>query len=303
MRPGLSRRHHYIPKMLLTNFCDDDDLLWVGDKGQGRIYQCGPERVFVKRDLNMKYSLDNLQDDVGYNEFLSSIEMSDEYERTLSQIENNAAPVVRKIIQQARCGRPPQLTPEEGNNWKHFFLAMARRTPESQKRVVSGKSFDDVFFEAATAVAKKEKFMGLPDRGSIYEDPRISKLKDLVNMNADARFASGDYSRDRRMTEQFSRETGLCISVICMQKRSFVIGSHGLAMVQPNHPSDPAQGGWLPIAHDVAVKATSFPDREILAFLDRDSDRIIKRMNKASTAQSQIVAGRSEALVRSLTQS
>ena len=301
MGSNISRRHHYIPKMLLRNFCDDD-LLWVGDRTQGKFYQCGPEGVFVKTDLNMKYSFDSVQSNRGYNEFLSSIDMSDEYERTLSQIENKAAPVVRKIIQQARRGRCPQLTPEEGNDWKGFMLAMARRTPESRKRVASKKSSDDIFYEAAVAVAKKENYTGLPDRAFIYEDPRITKLKDLVNANADAKFASGDHSRDRKMTERFSHETGLCISVICLPKRSFVIGSHGLAIVQASHQYDPGQGGWLPIAHDVAVKATSLPDREILAFLDRDSDRIIKRINKASAAQSQIVAGRSEALVRSLTQ-
>ena len=155
MGSSLSRRHHYIPQMLLRNFCDDDDLLWVGDRTRGRLFQCGPEGVFVKRNLNMKYSFDSVQSGHGNNEFLSSIDMSDEYERTLSQIENRAAPVVRKIIQQARCNRCPQLTPEEGDNWKGFVLAMARRTPESQKRVASDRSFDDIFYEVVMATAKK----------------------------------------------------------------------------------------------------------------------------------------------------
>ena len=302
MGSGLSRRHHYIPKMLLRNFCDDDDLLWVGDRTHGRIYRCGPEGVFVKRDLNMKYSFDSVQIDHGYNEFLSSIDMSDEYERTLSRIENRAAPIVRKIIQQARCNRCPQLTPEECNNWKGFVLAMVRRTPESQKRVASDRSFDDIFYEVAVAVAKKDNYMGLPDRAAIFEDLRIAKFKDLVKSNADARFAAGDRCRDRKETERFSGETGLCIAVIRAPKRGFVIGSHGLAIVQASHQNEPGQGAWLPIAHDVAVSSTPFPDRETLVFLDRESDRIIKRINKASVAQSQIVAGRSEALVRSLLQ-
>lgn len=302
MGSSLSRRHHYIPQMLLRNFCDDDDLLWVGDRTRGRLFQCGPEGVFVKRNLNMKYSFDSVQSGHGNNEFLSSIDMSDEYERTLSQIENRAAPVVRKIIQQARCNRCPQLTPEEGDNWKGFVLAMARRTPESQKRVASDRSFDDIFYEVVMATAKKDNYMGLPDRASIFEDLRIAKFKDHVKSNADARFAAGDHCSDRKETERFSRETGLCIAVIRAPKRGFVIGSHGLAIVQDSHQNEPGQGAWLPIAHDVAVSSTPFPDRETLVFLDRESDRIIKRINKASVAQSQIVAGRSEALVRSLLQ-
>ena len=300
MGSSLSRRHHYIPQMLLRNFCDDDDRLWVGDRTRGRVFQCRPEGVFVKRDLNMKYSFDSVQSGYGYKEFLSSIDMSDEYERTLSRIESRAAPVVRKIIQQARCNRCPQLAPEEGNHWKEFVLAMARRTPESQKRVASDRSFDDIFYEAAVAVAKKENYMGLPDRASIFEDRRIAKLRDLVKSNADARFAAGDRCSDHKETERFSRETGLCIAVIRARKRGFVIGSHGLAIVQASHQNEPGQGAWLPIAHDVAVSSTPFPDRETLVFIDKESDRIIKRINKASGAQSQMVVGRSEGLVRAL---
>ena len=71
-------------------------------------------------------------------------------------------------------------------------------------------------------------------------------------------------AREKHEEEIFRRESGLCVAIICnpSPKNSFLIGSHGLAIVQSRHPDDAVTRSWLPIAHDVAVLATSFPDRE-----------------------------------------
>ena len=297
MRSNLSRRHHYIPKMLLKNFCDDGTL-WVGDRTNKKIYQCTPENVFVKKDLYMRSSID-VPKNYDEKEWLSDIIMSDEYEKTLSQIESDAAPAIRRIIEQTRCNQCPQLSPEDRNHWKQFMLAIARRTPESRARVMP-ESFDDIFYEATKKVAEKDSYMGLPDKDSFYSDPRISKLKDIIKSNNDAMFAAGDHPRGWEEVERFCREQGLYAVVIGMPNRSFVIGSHGLAIVQSSYKNDPAQGSWLPIAHDVAITPTSIPDKEYFYRLDRNSDLVIKRINRASAAQSQIIAGRSKALICSL---
>lgn len=297
MRSNLSRRHHYIPKMLLKNFCDDGTL-WVGDRTNKKIYQCTPENVFIKKDLYMRSSID-VPESYDEKEWLSDIIVSDEYEKTLSQIESDAAPAIRRIIKQVRCNQCPQLSPEDRNHWKQFMLAIARRTPESRARVMP-ESFDDIFYEATKKVAEKDSYMGLPDKDSFYSDPRISKLKDIIKSNNDAMFAAGDHPHGQEEVERFCREAGLGVAVICMPKRSFVIGSHGLTIVQSSYKNDPAQGSWLPIAHDVAITPSSFPDKEYLYRLDRDRDRIIKRINRASAAQSRIIAGRSKALISSL---
>ncbi len=297
MRSNLSRRHHYIPKMLLKNFCDNGSL-WVGDKTNKQIYRCTPENVFVKKDLYIQSSID-VSKSHNEKEWLRDITMSDEYEKTLSQIESDAAPAIQRIIEQVRCNQCPQLSPEDRNHWKQFMLAIARRTPESRARVMP-ESFDSIFYEATKKVAEKDSYMGLPDKDSFYSDPRISKLKDIIKSNNDAMFAAGDHPRGQEEVERFCREAGLGVAVICMPKRSFVIGSHGLTIVQSSYKNDPAQGSWLPIAHDVAITPSSFPDKEYLYRLDRDRDRIIKRINRASAAQSRIIAGRSKALISSL---
>ena len=285
---NLSRRHHYIPKMLLKNFCDDGRI-WVGDRITKQIYPSTPRREFVEKDLYMRSTIDGPK----------SHKKSDEHEKTLSQIESDAAFAIRRIIERARCNQCPQLIPEDSNHWKRFMLAIARRTPESRARVMP-ESFDDIFYEAAKKVAEKDSYMGLPDKDSFYSDPHISKLKDIIKSNNDAMFAAGDHPFGREEVERFCRETGLSVVVIGMPNRSFVIGSHGLAIVQSSYKNDPAEGSWLPIAHDVAVKPTFSPNKESLYRLGRDSDLIIKRINRASATQSRKIAGRSKDLISSL---
>ena len=180
------------------------------------------------------------------------------------------------------------------------YSGYGTENPRISKAHNTRQEFDEIFYDAATATAEKESYSGLPERAAFYHDPRIAKLKDMVGANVTARFAAGSHPRERKMEEQFCRETGLGIAVICSPKRGFVIGSHGLAIVQHSQGNARVQGSWLPIAHDVAVGTTSFPDREFLLSLDRSRDGIIKSINGASAAQSQIIAGRSEALVRAL---
>ena len=293
-----SRRHHSNPQMLLKNFCDDEGLLWMGERTGGKIFSSRPKNAFVINDLNTSYEFPRVPRSGNKEEFFGSIEKSDKYEQTLSQIESEAAPVVQRVIEQVRHKRFPQLSGEANKKLKRFILTAARRTPESQKRIAAGKSFDEVLWNILKVEAEKGILPKLPDRAVFDRNPDIVELKDMVRSNVNAVYAAGDHPRERHREEQFCRETGLCVAVVCMPKRGFVIGSHGLAIVQ--HPNDPAQGSWLPIAHDVAVKPTYSPDREYLLPLDRSNDWIIKSINNASIAQSQSIAGRSKDLVRAL---
>ena len=142
------------------------------------------------------------------------------------------------------------------------MLSMARRTPESQKRVQS-TSDTDPFYTAAKGQADKDNYP-LPDREALNRNPNVQTLREYVLHNVDADFAAGNSPKDQNVESRFCLETGICIAVICnpSPRNSFLIGSHGLAIVQACHPDDSINGSWLPIAHDVAVLATAFPDKD-----------------------------------------
>ena len=118
--------------------------------------------------------------------------------------------------------------------------------------------------------------------------------------NTHAKFAAGIHHRAGKLAGKFRDVAGSLIAVICIPNRSFVVGSHGLDIVETTGKKGRVKESWLPIAHDVAVSATALPDEQFILKLDRIHDPLIKRINRASAAQSRFIAGRSEALIRSL---
>ena len=281
------RRHHFVPEMLLRNFCDDEGFLWVGDRRRGKCYRSKPGKVFVKKNLNTSHVWKQGTD-------------SYEYEQVLARIESDANPALSSVIQQVREGCDPRLDPDLDRKLKVFLIAMARRTPESQKSVFGapGREFEEAF----DSVVKKrlgEAGFEVPDQGWLDREPEVLRIKQKMKGNLSANFAAGDHDILRQDSERFVREAGWGVALICMPKRSFVIGSRGFTIL----PEGSSQGrSLLPVAHDVALLVTAFPGRGFRLCLDRQKESAIKSINTATAAQSDMVAGRSERLVRSLTE-
>ena len=296
------KRHHYIPEMLLRNFCNAQGLLWV-NSGE-KIFKITPKNIFVEGHLYTKSDFSASPKGAQYEDFLNAVNRTFEYEKQLSDIEASAKPSIEKIIEQARQGLPPQLSGDEQESWNRFIIATARRTPESQDRVSSSRNRIDPFYEAVSKVASINNY-SLPSKDVLYKDPRVLQLREMVMSNSDAKFAAEDDPRLRAETARFSRDMGLCVFIIRIPERSFVIGSHGLTIVDPEVMGNKSTISFLPIAHDIAVNPTVFPHTESLVFLDPDGDgeRMISTINRAATAGSKIIAGLSEDVVRHLSES
>ena len=285
------KKQHYIPQLLLRNFCDCEGCFWVGDRETDEIRRTIPRRNFVIKDL---YTRNNLDADTG-----DLIRKDYKYEEAFRELESAVAPVIQEIIRKARSRKYPKLSKENSDLFKRFILSMARRTPESQQRLMASKNFEDMYYLVAKEQAEQ---LGhpLPDKDSLFQDLQIVRLMQKTEHNVDARFAAGDESRLVQEEEKFCRETGLWIGVIGMigiPKRSFVIDSHGITIFRLENNKQ----GCLPIAHDVVVMASPHPGRESLRTLGRERDWLIRKINMTTTSQSQWIAGRSEQLIRSLT--
>ena len=300
MGDNIPRRQHYIPVMLLKNFCDPKGRLWVAR--DRRVFQSKPEDVFAERNLYATYDLSDVPSGQDYEEAFNSRKRGYEKERILSGIESDAAPAVEQIINQARRGEWPRLTPALRSAWKKFVVASIRRTPESQERESSEKKISDSLYAGARSLAAKDN-RTLPDKALLAQSPTISRIVDMAVQNTYATYSAGDAPDLRKDEEDFSRQMGLLVAVTQIPNSAFVIGSRGIAVVEPDHDRDPVQGTWIPIAHDVAVQPTGIPGKDIFVPLNAANEgaRAVARINKAS-AQSRMIAGRSKALVRSLMQ-
>lgn len=290
-------RQHYIPKMLLKNFCDSDGLIWVWDGA--KVYSATPANAFVIKHLYTKQDFTNATTDAGHQSLLDSIEKSYEYEEQLGKLENQAEPVVQQIVERARNRKLPQLSGESRDTFKRFVFAMARRTPESQDRVAVLNDPGDAFYEAAKATARAHGYHW-PSKEDLYQDPRVRDLKDIVVSNVNARFSAGDHPDLKREERRFMEDVGLRVAATAMPEYSFLIGSHGLAIIEDGSV---LSGSWLPIAPDVAVGLTAFPDSDAFVALDDSNDchQIVSAINDATTTMSKVIAGQSESLVRSMT--
>ena len=157
------------------------------------------------------------------------------------------------------------LPPELDDHFKNFLIALARRTPESQERVFSESDMDfEEVFDTVAADFFRQGGYKVPEKEWFERDLDVLKLKQVAKSNHRAKFAAGDHPILRQDAEQFSRKIGWGIARICLPRRSFVIGSHGLTIVE----RDGSKGSWLPIAHDVAIWLTMFPDRGFILALE-----------------------------------
>ena len=275
------KRNHYIPELLLHNFCDDDGFLWAADKSGRRPFHPPPSKLFVEKHL---YATTD------YDQSVKTFENED----ALAKIESAAGRAISAIIEQARQGSFPRLSPEDNDRFKRFIVAQARRTPESQERIGLYEAVDEIFPEAVSMF--KEKFGSTLVDDDWYAESSLLELKQRYKSNLSGNYAAGAHPLLEQGTSQFCRDAGWLVAVIDMPKRSFVIGSNAFAVVE--------QGGqiesWLPIAHDVAIRLTGFPDREYMLTLNRNNESIIRTINQSTVASSRFIAGRSKELIESL---
>ena len=134
-----------------------------------------------------------------------------------------------------------------------------------------------------------------------FGNSEIKKLTDLVLHNASAKFAAGVDPRIAEKERKYIAGIGVRFAVIRRPDKSFVIGSHGITICDPSVSRDLA-GTVLPLAHDVLVHLTPWPGKTGLLILgeNRESSDLVNAINKATANLSNIITGRSQALIRSL---
>ena len=281
------KRQHFVPKMLLKRFCDDDGWLWTGGKNLDDVYRARPRNVFVQNHLYTKHAYDDTPP-------------SAEYEQVFGRMETTTDPVIDRIVNCARLPQCPVLSPEEQATLLGFVIALARRTPESRQRASHGIS-DDELHNIVQEIMEKGGYEGWPDKDEFLGNSEIREPIELVMHNSDAKFAAGVDPRMGEKEREFIAGIGVRFAVIRRPDKSFVIGSHGITICDPSVSRDLA-GTVLPLAHDVLVHLTPWPGETGLLVLggNRESSDLIDAINQATASLSNTITGRSQALIRSL---
>lgn len=196
------KRQHYVPKMILERFKDDDGKLYSFSK-------CHPEKIIYAHP-NKLFAKSH-----SYTQIGSDRAKNFDVEKRLSRLENDAAPIVRKIICTARTGKCPELTSLERGTWDEFVFSQGLRVPD-----VLDIAFQDKFGKSVCKTdeqnVKARAVLG------VWEDEGGKDvLRDLGSM-------------------------GLAIAVIANPKRSLIIGSNPILKL--GHPlEDSISEYWFPI--------------------------------------------------------
>ena len=254
------KKHHIVSRFILEHFPDDTGHLYVWDKGRQTRYRGSAGSIFFEKHLYR---------------FFDPIAQGFSYavEEELSHIESNAAPVIEKIIELAKRGKSPQLSQDERRKWARLYYAQARRTPENLASCL----------EADDRLDAEARALGL----TLHEIDNKIKERGMP-------FFAGDLEPGLRANE-YCDSVGLMTAILIQPKDGFVIGSCGVPLGPYATELDPFFRGWLPLSPDVAVRATIWPNKEILVPIPPEAESIVRRMNRVTAAKSRIVAGRSEA--------
>lgn len=271
---NLPKRHHFIPQMMLRHFADNDGQLWFWRRGfvAGEVRKAGTQQLFVEKDL--------------YTLFLPDGSKDVALEKFFSVMEGNGASFIDQLADAVRTNKQPKLTEGAWDFWDLFFYYQLKRTPGAIRAIGTKMGFDKRIKAAADEVRAIRR-----DKGDVDEPGLEGWIAKNTIVHAQAA-RPGD-----ELLAQF-KTMGLAIYRITNSQKSFMVGDVPGAVAKFR-----IENGWsrptlfLPLTWDIAVGQLAGRRAVEVVPVDRDQ---VRRMNVASTAQSAVIAGRSEALIASL---
>lgn len=274
------KRHHFVPKMLQKQFINIEGGLWTFDhRRPAKGVWCGKtDALLLQGHLYSHVREDGSKDT--------------ELEVWFSRLESVAAPIVEKIIKQARTWKRPALTTAERECWDFFFYQQFRRVPDlydalltPEQHQAQVEKYLDEFDRQVRPLTNKERndLLDPAKLARAYRNLRVSSLKT---------------GSDNVLSVIAGR--GLAVARIPNPKKSFVLGSRPVVKLTPpesNDLRDPRVELWLAIAHDIMVGVGPPEQREAIVDI---SDKNVRLMNESVSIQSSQIIGRSRELIASL---
>jgi hypothetical protein len=261
--------------MILRNFISDKGGLhfWRRGFAVGEVKVTTPGNLFLEDDL-YTFIGDEGERDV-------SLEFG------FSKLESSGAQFLRQLLGIVRAGKTPSMGNEVWEFLHHFRYYSAKRSAAWHSRFLS----DEELNAALEAIASDQRWTDA-DRAWMADIEDVNRIKRNARIAAQA---SGP--PEELLVEMRSR--GLAVYV-APRNAAFILGDHPTAMAKIGPAAENASGGkvsFMPVASDVALGYCSQARTVHVEQLTRPE---LRMMNEAMARQSVMIAGRSEALVASL---
>lgn len=271
-----TKRHHFIPQMMLRHFADNDGQLWFWrrDFADGNVRKTTTQNLFVEKDLYTFITADGTKDD--------------RLETFFSHLEGAGAKFINQLADIIRRGEIPKLDDSAWEFWGQFFHYHLKRTPGAIAFFAKQMNFDEII----DRTYQKIKAVRAEHGGDATEHG----LRDKILQNAIVTAQLAPPSEE--VLARFAT-LGLAIYKVSDPAKSFIVGDVPGAMAKFRTP----KGSWsrptlfLPLTWDIAVGQLTGGRKVEIIDVDRDQ---VRRMNLATTARSCVIAGRSRDLINSL---
>ena len=276
---SVPRRHHYIPQMVQRRFAGPDGQLWSFDK---RHPERGVERRPIKRLFQVRH-LYTIRRRDGTRDTTT--------ETRLSGIESRAAPVLERVITDARAGRTTAFSEADRRALVDLLISQHRRSPDLHRKVLIRRTVDSII---ADDMAQWEALHGPP---SPEERAFISSPEFIERARRNA-IAEGAAEPLETATPAMLQR-GFAVARITASRRAFILGSTPFARfmalgTRRQDLGDPGAELWMPVAWDVAICSVGHADYR--TFVEADETRI-RKMNGAVAGSSTVFASASRDLV------
>ena len=259
--------HHYIPRLILRNFVNDNQKLHCFRKESGSRFVASPKNVFAVNNLN-----------------------TDIKETELSQFEGSLGPVVNKIIKESQTFADIVLSSSEEELLQKFIDIQIIRHPSIRDLIRTHFGTEDLQQEIEHQMNRP---MNSAERESFY-DPS----------NADSVFTSSINSSESNpgsfLTVLKQRRIGIVrllqtAGELVIGDKPFILFSSRNQCINSRSPGD-----WLlyPISWNVGIIwGLEDNDEKLRSF---DDSRWVSDINRQIFHQSQTIAGRSENVICSV---
>ena len=277
---GKPKRHHFVPRVLLKRFVDNNGWLHYFSKLESppRVRPSRIEKVFREGHLYSEISLDGQIDPA--------------VEHELGQIEAIIDPILKKFVEAAESDRLPGLTPFERLAWDFFFVVQWRRVPDLKNTVATDSEAHIMHSEILEDMRRR-----YPSR--IHEIEKLAEPSVAKNLIRNSRVRGVAEVSQRVMDAMASR--GVALLRIDAANKALVVGSRPvvqLAFKDGLSLMDEPTEMWLPISSKLAIGVGKRNTPETLYYL-RDHSAI-RHLNIAIARQSSAFASHSAHLTASI---
>lgn len=217
--------------------------------------------------------------DFGFEEFLAK------------KVEGPASLVFKKIVENVRAGRFPNLNVSETMSLRNYIYFQIKRVPETIDRVTTSEEIEedlrkrmerDGYFGFTSSKGERKSSLPVP-----------SWMINSVRVGAQG-------LNDGRVVSAMSR-FGMRFSKVGVQNKALILGSNpvlinlGRSVDGTRKQSDPI---WMPISSDIAVAPWGEAGKEYLIGFESQAE--IRSINVSIALQSRFIAAGSRSLLESL---